>query len=124
MSSVISWLTSRRVEDRAFTRENVPATYPTPMLVTPTQAGVTLSERSALALADVLGCVRCIVEAGAALPLVGYRHADGGRERLAGGRLVSLLNRPAPGVTQAGFIGRVLTSLALRGNAFIALYSG
>ena len=120
MAAILDRILGRAVESRALTRENVPAV----MLGTPTVAGEPVNERTALQLADVLACVRCIAEAAALLPLIAYRHLDTGRQRLGGGKLVELLDRPAPAVTQSAFIGQVVASLALRGNAFIGLYSG
>ncbi len=90
----------------------------------PSIAGESITTTSAMQIVDVLACVRAISEAVACLPLKAYRKLpDEGRERLVGGRLVSLLERPAPGVTQAEFIGAAVQSLACSGNAFIGLYS-
>jgi HK97 family phage portal protein len=110
----------RNGEARALTR----ATVPSVMLGEPTIAGERVNPRNALQLADVLACVRAISEAAATLPLIAYRRLPNGRERLPGGRLVSLLERPAPSVTQSAFVGQVVASLALRGNAYVALYKG
>jgi len=112
------WLRRRGGEDRALTRSNVPAV----MLGEPSLAGVALNERTALQLVDVLACVRVIAETASTLPLVGYRRVTGGRERLQGGRLVELLGRPAPAVTQGAFVGQLVQSLATRGNAWIGKF--
>jgi HK97 family phage portal protein len=39
-----------------------------------------------------------------------------------GGRLVDLLARPAPAVTQAALVGQLVSSLACRGNGFLGKY--
>lgn len=109
----------QRSESRALTRENVPPV----MLGAPTLADTPISERSALGLVDCLACIRAISEAAACLPLHAYRRLPEGRERLIGGRLVSLLRRPAPSVTQSAFVGAAVQSLACRGNVFVGLYS-
>src|SRR6266545_2696573 len=111
-------LRRRNGETRALTRESVPPV----MLGVPTIAGEPISERSALRVVDVLACVRLLAFTAATLPLLAYRHASGGRERLRGGRLVSLLDRPAPAVTQANLVGHLVSSLATRGNAFVGKY--
>ncbi|HXH89705.1 MAG TPA: phage portal protein [Gaiellaceae bacterium] len=122
MAGVIDWLRGRS-EERALTRDNVSA-VPAVMLGGSTVAGVAVNERTALGLADVFACVRAIAEAAATLPLIAYRRLPTGRERLPGGRLVSLLDRPAPAVTQSAFIGQLVASLAMRGNGFVGLYAG
>lgn len=122
MGAVMDRLLGRRTEARTLTRENSQPVAPL-MLSGPTVAGTPISERTALALVDVLACVRAIAEAAACLPLHAYRRLPEGRERLVGGRLVSLLHRPAPGVTQSAFVGAAVQSLACRGNVFIGLYS-
>jgi HK97 family phage portal protein len=115
------WLGLRRGRDesRALTRDSVPAV----MLGEPTVAGVPVNERTALQQVDVLACVRCLAETAATLPLIAYRRRnDGGRDRLPGGRLVELLRRPAPAVTQAGLVGQLVSWLACRGNCFLGKY--
>src|SRR5687767_5603663 len=90
----------RNAEDRAPTRQCVPAWYPATTLGAPTVAGP-VSEADALRLADVWACVKVIVETASMIPLVPYRRAGDGRERLVGGRLVELLRKPAPGMIQS-----------------------
>src|SRR4051794_11492286 len=104
----------RGAEDRALTRDTVP-----PVMLAATVSGQPISEKTALQIVDVLACVRVLAETSATLPLVAYRRAGSGRERVPGGRLVDLLARPAPAVTQANLVGHLVSSLATRGNAFL-----
>lgn len=108
----------KRGEERALTRQNVPAV----MLGSPSLAGVPVNERTAMQLVDVLACVRVIAETASTLPLLGYRRLPNGRERLQGGRLVELLAKPAPAVTQGALVGQLVQHLATRGNAFVGKF--
>jgi HK97 family phage portal protein len=106
------------VESRALQRETGPAPiFGTPVVVGP------VGDREALGLVDVWACVSIIASVASTLPLIAYRRAVDGRERLAGGRLVELLRSPAPGTTLANLIGQLCASLALRGNAYLGLYA-
>src|SRR5262245_33474952 len=82
-------------EDRALPRSALPGRlFPVGSIV----PAVDLP--GALALPDVLACCRLLAETASTLPLVPYRRSDGGRVRVTGGRLVDLLARPAPAVSQ------------------------
>jgi HK97 family phage portal protein len=108
---------ARTGEDRALTRENVPA-----VMLAGTVAGVPINAEAALRIVDVLACVRLLAETASTLPLISYRRlADGGRERYDGA-LHDLLDRPSPATTQANLIAQTVGCLALRGNAFWGKY--
>ncbi|MDQ3678640.1 MAG: phage portal protein [Actinomycetota bacterium] len=81
-----------------------------------------VSPTSAMQIADVFACVRCLSDAAASVPLHVYRRTSGGRERLTSGRAVELLDRPAPATTQANIVGQVVTHLALHGNAYLGKF--
>jgi HK97 family phage portal protein len=114
----------RDAETRALQRETWPLSLFSggPTVFAPTVTGP-MSALEALRLVDVWSCVQVIVSAASTLPLIPYRRAGDGRERLTGGRLADLLQRPAPGLTQGGLIGHVVASLATRGNAYIGMYA-
>lgn len=106
-----------REEDRALTRSTVPA-----VMLPDTGAGVTVSPRSALAVADAYACVRALADSAASLPLHVYRTtADGGRERIDGGT-AELLRNPAPGVSGPVLVAQMIAHLNLWGEAFLAKY--
>jgi HK97 family phage portal protein len=108
-----------REEDRNLSRENLPEV----MIGAPTISGLPMGERTALRLVDVLACVRALSETASTLPLAAYRSlADEGRQRLTSGRLVDLLERPAPAVTQANLIGAMVAALATSGNVFVGKF--
>lgn len=102
-------------EDRALTRQNVPAT----MLSAPPGGSVTPT--TALADANVWACVRCLADAAASLPLHVYRRTEGGRERVEN-PTAELLRRPAPATTTANLIGQLVAHLCLWGNAYAGLF--
>lgn len=106
-----------RVEDRALTRETVPAV----MLPAPGE-GAPVTPQAAMRIADVFACVRALSDTAASLPLVAYRRtADGGRERFYG-RLDALLSTPSPGATTANLIGTLVAHSNLHGNAYLGKY--
>jgi HK97 family phage portal protein len=76
----------------------------------------------ALAIADVWSAVRVLADAVSSLPLHVYRKTEQGRARVTSGRLVELLERPSPGVTEADLTSTLMTHLAIWGNAFLAKY--
>lgn len=84
--------------------------------------GERVSVDRALGLADVFACVRVLAESAASLPLHVYRRTDDGRERVTGGGLRSLIERPAPAVTTASLVGALVGHLTLHGNAFVGKY--
>jgi HK97 family phage portal protein len=69
-------------------------------------------------IGDAYACVRALSEAAASLPLIVYRRAGTGRERIEG-PTADLLRNPAPGTTQSGLIGQVVAHLNLWGNAYL-----
>jgi phage portal protein BeeE len=71
-----------------------------------------LTPVEALAIADVWAAVRVLSDAVSSLPLHVYRKADTGRERVTSGKLVELLERPSPGVTQADLTSTLMSHLA------------
>jgi len=77
----------------------------------------------ALAIADVWSAVRCLTDAASSLPLHAYRKSDdGGRERVASGKLVELLDRPGPATTQADLISTLMGHLLIFGDCYLAKY--
>jgi len=105
------------VEDRALTRETVPAA----MLSAPPAGSVTPS--TALATADVWACVRALSDAAASLPLHVYRRRGEGRERVESST-AELLRSPSPATTTANLIGQLMAHLQLHGNAFVGKFRG
>ncbi|HMJ37143.1 MAG TPA: phage portal protein [Baekduia sp.] len=103
----------RQVEDRALTRETVPGVF-----FPDTAAGVPVTERSAMSITDVFGCVGWLARTASTLPLHGYRRLEPtGRERVD----APLLETPAPGLTQSAFTAQCVQSLALWGETFVGL---
>jgi phage portal protein BeeE len=78
----------------------------------------TVTPAAALAIGDVWAAVRVLADAASSLPLHVYRHAAEGRERVTGGALVDLLDRPAPATTQADLVSSLMAHLAIYGNAY------
>jgi HK97 family phage portal protein len=105
----------RKLEDRALTVDD---TVPT---VFPDTSVSALSTSSASRIADVFACVRVLAESAASLPLIAYRRTTAGRVR-SGGRVQALIDAPAPATTTAGFVGQVMTHLALWANCYVAKY--
>ena len=82
----------------------------------------TVTATNVLSIADAYACVRALAEAALSVPLIPYRRLPVGRTRAPGGRVVRLLERPAPGATQAGLVGSILAHLNLYGNAYIGKF--
>src|SRR5581483_6360392 len=122
MGAVTRLLGRRGEEERMFRRESQPLVLfgGGPLVVGGESAGL----RGALSLPDVWACISLLANVASTLPLVGYRRAPSGRERLAGGKLVRLLAEPSPGTAQGVFVGQLVMWLAARGEAFIGLYAG
>jgi HK97 family phage portal protein len=76
----------------------------------------------ALAIADVWAAVRVLSDAVSSLPLHVYRKADTGRERVSSGKLVDLLERPSPGVTEADLTSTLMCHLAVWGRGYIGKF--
>ena len=103
------------VEDRALTRDTVPAVF-----FRNGAAGEAVTTRNALAIADVFACVRVLSMTAGTLPLHAYRRGDRGRERVTS----ALLEHPSPGMPQGTFVAWCVTTLALWGECFIGKYRG
>jgi HK97 family phage portal protein len=96
------------------TRESLP-----PSMVLPTVSGEQVTDRSALAIADVFACVRALSDGAVLCPLECYRDTDAGRVPLTGGRGPALLREPQPGLTQSAFAARLVEHCALFGECFV-----
>lgn len=79
-------------------------------------AGVAVSEQAALAVSTVFACVRLLSEDISMLPVDAIRDMAGRRAPVEPSP--SLLERPHPDMTRQEWLGRLLTSLFLRGNAY------
>lgn len=86
----------------------------------PTSSGRPVTERSAMQMTAVYGCVRILAEAIAGLPLHLYRYKDGGgKEKATDHSLYRLLHdEPNPEMTSFVFRETLMTHLLLWGNAF------
>ena len=108
----------RRDESRSLTSESV-----WPVMLPPSIAGEGVSARSALRISSVYSCVRCLTDASLLTPLVVYRRlASGERQQVTSGRLVDLLNKPAPAVTGPALAARMMQSMALHGECMLGKY--
>lgn len=108
-----------RTEDRALTRETLPSVY------LPEQtSGEVPGVRAAAGIGDVFACVRVLERGAEMAPLRVYRKGQVGREIVDDTPTAELLERPAPGVTQPGFVGQLVSHLSLWGNAYVGLYYG
>ncbi len=114
----MAWWRRDREEDRALT---VTTTSP-PIMLSATSSGATVTTGNALGIADAWACVRALSDAAASLPLIAYRPASGGRQRLGDGHLPGLLAAPAPATTQANLIAQTVAHLNLHGNAFVGKF--
>jgi HK97 family phage portal protein len=81
-----------------------------------------LSPVDALAGADCWAAVRVLSDVLSSLPLHVYRKTETGRQRVTSGKLVDLLDRPSPGVTEADLTSSLMCHLAVWGNAVLAKY--
>jgi HK97 family phage portal protein len=77
---------------------------------------------TALAVADVWAAVRCLCDAASSLPLHVYRRTEAGRERVTSGKLVDLLDKPAPSTSQADLISSLMAHLLIYGGAYLAKF--
>jgi HK97 family phage portal protein len=82
----------------------------------------TITPTAALAIADVWAAVRVLADAASSLPLHAYRRTGQGRERVTSGRLVDLLDQPAPTTSQADLVSTLMAHLAVYGNGYVAKY--
>ncbi|MGZ6670799.1 MAG: phage portal protein [Solirubrobacteraceae bacterium] len=108
----------RRAKDE--TRSLPPAENQLPLIGAYTATTVTPAQ--ALAIGDVWAAVRVLADAASSLPLHVYRKNGDGRERVTSGRLVDLLDRPAPATTQADLISSLMCHLAIWGNGYVAKF--
>jgi phage portal protein BeeE len=63
-----------------------------------------------------------LADAVSSLPLHVYRKTELRRERVTSGRLVDLLERPSPGVSEADLTSTLMTHLAVWGNGYIGKF--
>ncbi len=96
------------------------ASLPAAMSMGGTAAGPIVTTRNALAVPAAWACVRALVDACSSLPLHVYRRTSAGRVRAENTPTGGLLDLPAPGVTQPAFLGHLMTSLQLHGEAFVS----
>jgi HK97 family phage portal protein len=76
----------------------------------------------ALAIADVWAAVRVLADAASSLPIHVYRKTETGRQRVISGKLVDLLDRPGPGMTQADLVSTLIAHVLVWGSAYLAKY--
>jgi HK97 family phage portal protein len=82
-----------------------------------------LTPVDALAIADVWSAVRVLSDSVSSLPLHCYRKtASGARERVTSGRLVELIERPSPGVSEADLTSTLMCHLAVWGNGYLSKF--
>lgn len=86
----------------------------------PTEAGVTVSDDTAMRFATVHACVRVLSEDVGALPLHVYRRTkQGGKERAPGHPLYELLHdRPNPEMSAVAFKEALMVNALLTGNGY------
>lgn len=86
----------------------------------PTEAGVTVSDDTAMRFATVHACVRVLSEDVAALPLHVYRRLEnGGKERATEHSLYGLLHdRPNPEMSAVAFKEALMVNALLTGNGY------
>jgi HK97 family phage portal protein len=112
--------------EQATTRiEGEPRALPRPENELPLLGAYTASKitpSAALAIADVWSAVRVLADAASSLPLHVYRKAGDGRERVTSGKLMELLERPAPATSQADLVSSLMCHLAVYGNGYLAKY--
>lgn len=113
---LINWLragTGRKADDHT-----IGSSYS--LLLGPTSSGRPVTERSAMQMTAVYGCVRILAEAIAGLPLHVYRSGpDGSKVKATDHGLYRLLHdEPNPEMTSFVFRETLMTHLLLWGNAF------
>lgn len=111
----LNWL---RPKPRQTENHTIGSSYS--FLFGPTSSGRPVTERSAMQMTAVYGCVRILAEAIAGLPLHVYRYKDGGgKEKAIDHSLYRLLHdEPNPEMTSFVFRETLMTHLLLWGNAF------
>ena len=81
-----------------------------------------LAPVEALAIADVWAAVRVLADAVSSLPLHVFRKTAEGRERVTSGKLVDLLERPSPGVTEADLTSTLMCHVLVWGSGYLAKF--
>lgn len=116
----------RRSETRSLPRpENeLPPWFPWMASSGATVDGRSISQLEALAIGDVWAAVRCLADAASSLPLLVYRAGVDGQEEVTSGKLVDLLNRPSPAVSQADLVSTIMCHLTVWGQCYLAKYRG
>lgn len=98
---LLSYLRGDRFLEGAYASDETRA-LPSPENELPLMAAYTSSTvtpAAALAIADVWAAVRVLADAASSLPLHVYRKNGDSRERVIGGKLNDLLDRPSPGTS-------------------------
>lgn len=120
---------TRRAEERisaTSTLKNPSPQLREAFLGTPSASGVSVTETSMLALADVWACVRAITDEVHSIPLRHYDRIDSDSSKAftpAPGSPARVLDNPAPGLLTAGALwALVVMHLNIRGNAYLAKY--
>jgi HK97 family phage portal protein len=114
----VAWWNKRQmVEERSLPRESTIG----PIMVAPAMvAGVGVEARQAIGISAVWSCVRCLVDASVLCQLQSFREmADGSRQRVTSGRLVDLIERPAPAMTGVALTALLMQHLSLWGECFL-----
>jgi HK97 family phage portal protein len=123
---LLSYLRGDRFDEGAYsTRADEQRALPRPENELPLLAAYTatnITPTAALAIADVWAAVRVLADAASSLPLHAYRKTEQGRQRVNSGRLADLLDRPAPGTTQADLVSSLMAHLAVYGAAYIGKF--
>jgi HK97 family phage portal protein len=70
----------------------------------------------------VWAAVRCLADAASSLPIHVYRKVPAGREKVTSGRLVELLDRPSPAVTQADLVSTLMCHVLVWGSGYLAKF--
>jgi HK97 family phage portal protein len=102
------------------TRSLPPAENQLPLLTAYTNPKVTPIQ--ALGIGDVWAATRVLADAASSLPIHVYRKTETGRERVTSGKLVDLLDRPGPAMTQADLVSTLMCHLAIWGSGYIGKY--
>jgi HK97 family phage portal protein len=85
-------------------------------------SATTVTPVEALAIADVWSAVRVLADAASSLPLHVYRKTSSGRQLVTRGKLVDLLDNPAPATTQADLVSTLMAHLLIWGNAYLGKF--
>lgn len=113
--AIFPWHKPNRAENPA-----VPLTTSVLLDAVPGGGSYDASPDGALRLSTVFACVRVISETIASLPIILYRRTEDGKERATDHPVYALLHdAPNEWQTPTVFMDRVLTSLLLRGNAYV-----